>query len=216
MKTSINLNKTASAIADMIKQGVDIQVYREKDLILSWHIAVCDPSTGNAVHLTFNATEPVALPAPKTQCAVPKKKSTRWWSRFNFEKNIMKMTLLALQDRYPAEEGFPQKMFAERLASMMHWEISTARRHITQAAKMGIINRAVIGTVYHITGVNDVDEQAAREEVADREQAPEEMPLPFDDLDDEDKPAPRSALAEEGRPLFEQQLEKAIDETLLP
>ncbi len=145
-----------------------------------------------------------------------KKKSAKWWSRFNFEKNIMKMTLFALQDRYPAEESFPQTTFAQRLAHMMSWEISTARRHITQAAKMGIITRAVIGTVYHITGINDVDLKTAQEEIADREQPPARMPLPGEDLPEEETPAPMSAVAHEGRIQFEQEFEKAVDETVLP
>ena len=139
-----------------------------------------------------------------------KKKSAKWWSRFNFEKNIMKMTLLALQDRYPAEGSFPQSTFAQRLAHMMSWEISTARKHITQAAKMGIITRAVIGTVYHITGINDEPQETLKQD------KPEEMPLPFADLDEMQGHAPCSALAEEGRPLLERELEKAVDETILP
>ena len=153
-----------------------------------------------------------------TECVTTsrKKRDSRRWSRFNFEKNIMKMTWLALQDRYPAEESFNQHEFAAKLASMMHWKVSTAKRHITQAAKMGILNRAVIGTVYYVTGINDEDAQTLKEEVAKRAQAPEQMPLPFDDLDDEDRLATRSALAGEGRPLLEQQLEKAVDETVLP
>ncbi len=145
-----------------------------------------------------------------------KKKSAKWWSRFNFEKNIMKMTLLALQDRYPAEGSFPQSTFAQRLAHMMSWEISTARKHITQAAKMGIITRAVIGTVYHITGINDVDLKTAQEEIADREQPPARMPLPGDHFPEDETPAPMSALAHEGRIQFEQEFEKAVDETVLP
>lgn len=148
--------------------------------------------------------------------AIGEKKSAKWWSRFNFEKNIMRMTLLALQERYPAEQSFAQATFAERLASMMSWTVSTAGRHITQAAKMGILNRAVIGTAYHITGINDVDLKTARDEVADREQAPEPMLLPGDRFPKEESPAPMSALAHEGRIQFEQDVEKAIDETVLP
>lgn len=157
-----------------------------------------------------------AQAAKRVKAVGQKRKSAKWWSRYNFEKNIMKMTLLALQERYPAEPSFAQTLFAEKLASMMSWAVSTARRHITQAAKMGILNRSVIGTAYHIAGLNDIDEQSAREEVADREQAPEPMSLPGERLPEDEKPAPRSAIAHEGRIQFEQDLEKAVDETVLP
>jgi len=241
MNKPFNLNQIASTIADLIKQGLDIRVYVKKDVFDIWHVVVCDPSNLTSVHLNFNVADnepeeqgnvnddqslfgrvteikPVALPTVK-KAAKPiseKKKSAKWWSRFNFEKNIMKMTLLALQDRYPAEGSFPQSTFAQRLAHMMSWEISTARKHITQAAKMGIITRAVIGTVYHITGINDVDLKTAQEEVADREQPPARMPLPGDRFPEDETPAPMSALAHEGRIQFEQEFEKAVDETVLP
>ena len=117
----------------------------------------------------------------------------------------MKMTLLALQDRFPGEPSFPQSTFADKLATMMSWETSTAKRHITQAAKMGILNRAIVGTVYHIAGLNDVDAKTARDE------APHIMPLP-----DGEHPAMDTALAHEGRIQFEQEFEQAVDETILP
>ncbi len=143
-----------------------------------------------------------------------KKKSAKWWSRYNFEKNIMQMTLLSMQRIFPADISFNQHEFAVKLASMMHWKISTAKRHITEAAKMGILNRVIIGTAYHITGVNTDDAQTLKEEMAERHEEPEQMPL-FDCPDDETT-LPRTALEHEGRPLFEKELEKAVDETILP
>ena len=231
MNKPFNLNQIASTIADLIKQGLDIRVNVKKDVFDIWHVVVCDPSNSTSAHLHFNVADnepeeqdnvdvdqslfkrvtdikPVALPTAKT--ITQKKKNSRWWSRFNLEKNIMKMTLLALQDRYPAEESFRQDAFAEKLAAMMRWEVSTAKRHITQAAKMGIINRAVIGTTYHITGLNDIDANTAREEIADRNQPPELLPIPgFENLEG-------NAIAQEGKPTLELQIEKAVDETILP
>ena len=231
MNKPFNLNQIASTIADLIKQGLDIRVNVKKDVFDIWHVVVCDPSNSTSAHLHFNVADnepeeqdnvdvdqslfkrvtdikPVALPTAKT--ITQKKKNSRWSSRFNLEKNIMKMTLLALQDRYPAEESFRQDAFAEKLAAMMRWEVSTAKRHITQAAKMGIINRAVIGTTYHITGVNDIDANTAREEIADRNQPPELLPIPgFENLEG-------NAIAQEGKPTLELQIEKAVDETILP
>lgn len=231
MNKPFNLNQIASTIADLIKQGLDIRVNVKKDVFDIWHVVVCDPSNSTSAHLHFNVADnepeeqdnvdvdqslfkrvtdikPVALPTAKT--ITQKKKNSRWWSRFNLEKNIMKMTLLALQDRYPAEDSFRQDAFAEKLAAMMRWEVSTAKRHITQAAKMGIINRAVIGTTYHITGLNDIDANTAREEIADRNQPPELLPIPgLDSLEG-------NAIAQEGKPTLELQIEKAVDETILP
>ena len=235
MNKPFNLNQIASTIADLIKQGLDIRVYVKKDVFDIWHVVVCDPSNLTSVHLNFNVADnepeeqgnvnddqslfgrvteikPVASPTVK-KAAKPiseKKKSAKWWSRFNFEKNIMKMTLLALQDRYPAQVSFTQAMFAEKLARMMDWQTSTAKRHITQAAKLGILNRAIIGTAYHITGINDEPQETLKQD------KPEEMPLPFTNLDEMQGHAPCSALAEEGRPLLERELEKAVDETILP
>ena len=244
MNKPFNLNQIASTIADLIKQGLDIRVYVKKDVFDIWHVVVCDPSNLTSVHLNFNVADnepeeqgnvnddqslfgrvteikPVALPTVK-KAAKPiseKKKSAKWWSRFNFEKNIMKMTLLALQDRYPAEASFPQSVFAARLASMMSWEVSTARKHITRAAKMGILNRTVIGTVYHIAGINDVDADTARDEVADRSQPPVYKPLPGEHVNEErdkSRPAYYRELFDEGMPDLEHPIEKPVDETILP
>lgn len=230
MNTPFNLTRIANAIADLIKQGIVFRIYRQKNAMDWWHVAVYDTTKAASVHLVFNLNDPetveqaddvashtpVSRPAARPKTTARPKHTSRWWSRYNFEKNIMKMTLLALQERYPAEPSFAQTLFAEKLASMMSWAVSTARRHITQAAKMGILNRSVIGTSYHIAGLNDIDEQSAREEVADREQAPEPMSLAGERRPEDEKPAPRSAIAHEGRIQFEQDLEKAVDETVLP
>ena len=189
MSKHIDLSKAANMIADMLARGIQITI--DRNGVKASKVSIHNPANGHTA----------------TACvkdAVAKKKDARWWSRFNFEKNIMKMALFALQDRFPAEESFRQDLFATKLASMMDWKLNTARKHITQAAKMGIINRAVIGTVYHITGVNTDDASTMRELVAERDAKPEQMPLPG------------SAVAHEGRILFEQEFENAVDETLLP
>ena len=235
MKKRINVIDVVNQISSYITRGLEINVDTKGDVKM---VSVRNPRTGEIDEYAFKVPyigvanfddettdylkkhgykqpdAPKSTPAPVA--TVAKKKTAKWWSRFNFEKNIMKMTLLALQDRYPAEESFAQKTFAEKLASMMHWQPVTAKRHITQAAKMGIITRAVIGTAYHITGLNDVDALTAREQVAEREQAPAMMPLPGDRFPVGETPAPLNAIAHEGRIQFEQELEKAIDETILP
>lgn len=147
------------------------------------------------------------------------RKDPQWWSCFNFEKNIMKMTLFSLQDSYPGEQRFPQQVFAARLARLMKWELVTAQRHIVRAAKMAIINRVVIGTAYYIEGMNDIDIKEAQETVADWELKPGYRPLTgetFDQEADEKKPPYYREFLEEGKPALERQIENAVDETPLP
>ena len=222
MTKLIDLNSMANTIAEIIEQGVEIKVEDEKNNVK--RITVLNPANGNVALVSFkvpNVNDTPRITAQADESIMPlkatpvfkatpaaqgiKKNTSRWWSRFNFEKNIMTMCLFALQERFPGEESFPQRMFAERLASMMHWKVNTAYRHITRAAKMGIIYRAVVGTTYHITGINDTDVETAQQEVADREKEPEEMPLPFSDY-----------YLEEGKPALEREIDKAVDETILP
>lgn len=240
MKRSIIIN-AINQISDYIIGGLEIDIDSKSDVKM---VYARNPRTGKAARFTFRvpaigfsqivkwediidkqaarpqAVTPVtSLPdkgMPTVATINEKKHNSRWWARFNFEKNIMKMTLLALQDRYPAEVSFPQDVFAAKLAGMMGWKVSTARKHITQAAKMGLVNRSVIGTAYHVTGYNDVDAKTLQEELAERQLPPERMPMPGENYPVEDTSAPGSAIAHEGRPLFELELEKAVDETLLP
>ena len=73
----------------------------------------------------------------------------------------------------------------------------------------------IVGSVAsHIKQFCMDDAQTLKEEMTERHEEPEQMPL-FDCPDDETT-LPRTALEHEGRPLFEQELEKAVDETILP
>ena len=212
MSKHIDLNHAASTICDLLAQGIIITIDNDGQ---AQKVNVLDPANGHSAIVRVSTTD---KPTATTPASV-RKHNARWWSRFNFEKNIMKMTLLALQDRYPAEASFPQSVFAARLASMMSWEVSTARKHITRAAKMGILNRTVIGTVYHIAGINDVDAETARDEVADRTQPPVYKPLPGEHVNEEhdkSRPAYYRELFDEGMPDLEHPIEKPVDETILP
>lgn len=232
MKTEFNVNQIASFIADIMRQNIGITIARNNEDSKLLDITVTNGNNDDAVTLTFlnpslshkvNAPALTGKPAdekpahevkpvtsipdkgtPTVKTIALKKKNSRWWSRFNFEKNIMKMTLFALQERYPYEQSYSQQMFAERLAKMMSWHISTAKRHITQAAKMGIIDRVIIDTTYHITGMNDIDLETAKEEVADREQELELFHPSLADFLDGENPAD------------ELKLNKTVDETILP
>ena len=230
MKNSNDLVNIATTIADALLEGLSIGFSNSKG---EQQVVVSNPDCGLEISMTVNHPRVICPKDYKFICGAKsnakadqevkpeattaqKKKNSRWWSRFNFEKNIMKMTLLALQDRYPAEQSFRQDVFAAKLAAMMKWKANTARKHITQAAKMGLISRAIIGTAYHVTGVNDVDAQTLQVELAEREQAPERRPIAGEIFGNEPLTATGSAIAHEGRPLFEQELERAVDETLLP
>ena len=166
-------------ISGYITQGLEINIDIKSNVKM---VYVRNPRNGKAVKFNFEVPiigtckivkwediidqQPAApvksLPdkgMPTVATIAEKKKTSKWWSRFHFEQNIMKMTLLALQDRFPNEVGYRQDTFTARLAAMMSWQESTAKRHIARAAKMGILNRAVIGTSYYITGVNTDDEE---------------------------------------------------------
>lgn len=209
MRTCNDLVRIVNTIADALNEGLTVgfetvdgmQSVVVKDSAGGFELSatvslprVFRPKDYREVNGNSSANETSQPPhEEKTATVADKKKSARWWSRYNFEKNIMKMTFLVMQRTLPADISFDQHEFAALLASMMHWKISTAKRHITQAAKMGIINRAVVGTVYHITGVNDEEDNTQQE-----------------------MPHPSSAIAEEGRIQFEQEFEQAVDETVLP
>lgn len=175
MKTSIDFSALARALADCIHAGMEITISQRH-------------------------TAPAA-----TVEIIEKKNTSRWWSRYNFEKNIMKMCLFALQERYPCEVSFSQTAFARKLATMMGWKPATASKHITHAARLGIINRAVVGNAYHVTGVNDDNAAAMRRQAAVSEHEPEEMPIPFS-----------SFYHEEGKPVLEREIDNAVDESILP
>lgn len=230
MKNSNDLVNIAKTIADALLEGLSIGFCNfdgEQEVVVS------NPDSGYEIRVTVNhpriicprdykfvygaksnakADQEVKPEATTAQ----KKKDSRWWSRFQLEKSIMMRTLLALQERYPAEQSFDQDMFAAKMADIMRWKVRTAKKHITQAAKMGLLLRTLVGTTCHVTGVNDVDAKTLKEELAEREQPPVKRPLPGEKVDVEGTIVSGSAIAHEARPLFELELEKAVDETLLP
>lgn len=223
MSKHIDLLRLAGSIIDALRQNIDITISSSNISSDLRDITIYDRENNDL--LAFSIHDSDAQPCVKAKPAAPvtaipaatapKKPDFCWWSRFNFEKNIMKMTLLALQERYPCETSFPQKIFALKLARLMGWQLSTARRHITQAAKMGVIARAVIGTDYHIMGLNDVSVEDAQQEVAERQEKPAYMPLRGEVVDediDQRQPAFYREFLDEGKPSLEQEMEKAIDE----
>ena len=182
MKNSNDLVPIVRMLADALNEGITIgfaTIDGEQGVV------VADPASG--IEISCTVSHPRILHPKDYRIAYGKtpvedrQPATKWCYRFDKEKNIMKMTLFAMQDRYPSQESFLQQDFAIQLAKMMGWKVATAKAHITEAAKLGIINRAVVGTAYHITGVNDVDAKTA-----------------YDDLLDEKEPAP------------EQEMEKAV------
>jgi hypothetical protein len=212
MDTSIDLFRVANAIADCCLAGVEIAISNKA---YCKRVTVTDIDTGERVGLNFwpdgmkickashvsraaiaHKRYVASKPAVK---AIEHKKTSKWWSRFNFEHNIMKMCWLALQDQFPHEEKFAQAAFAQKLAIMMSWATSTAARHINRAAKLGILNRTKVGSSYYITGLNDGDAQSLQQAT------PEPRTIPFSNY-----------YLEEGKPALEMAIDKAVDETILP
>ncbi len=212
MKASINLFRVTNALADCLLAGLNITI---RNKAYSKRITVTDTDTGERATMDVwpdgmkifghRKVSQVALnrmrsTAPKSAVeAIEHRKSAKWWSRFNFEHNIMKMCWIALQDQFPHEENIPQAAFAQKLASMMSWRASTAARHINRAAKLGIVNRIKVGSSYYITGLNDDDTQPSQQA------APEPRPIPFS-----------NCYLDEGKPALEMAIDKAVDESLLP
>ena len=188
MNKPFNLNQIASTIADLIKQGLDIRVNVQKDVSDIWNVVVCDPSNTTSATLSFNVADnepqgqdnvdvdqslfgrvtdikPVALPT------VGKKKNSKWWSRYHFEANVMKMTWQSLHDQEPGRVRFSQRTFIKRLAELMQWQESTAAKHVQRAARLCILRRSVIGRQYYIESVftqihDKADKQAPEQEPA--------------------------------------------------
>ena len=222
MNKPFNLNQIASTIADYIKQGLDIRVNVQEDVFDIWHVVVCDPSNSTSVHLQFNVADnepegqdhvdvdqslfgrvtdikPVALPNVKgAEPIAGKKKNSKWWSRYHFEANVMKMTWQSLHDQEPGRVRFSQRTFIKRLADLMQWQESTAAKHVQRAAKLCILRRSVIGRQYYIESVYTQIHDKAEEQARGQE------------------PAPDSAKREGGCGVIAFDNNTSVDETLLP
>ena len=212
MNKPFNLNQIASTIADLIKQGLDIRV----------NVVVCDPSNTTTDKLCCNVADnepeeqdnvdvdqslfgrvtdikPVALPTVKgVEATAGNKKNSKWWSRYHFEANVMKMTWQSLHDQEPGRVRFSQRTFIKRLADLMQWQESTAAKHVQRAAKLCILRRSVIGRQYYIesvfTQIHDKAEKQAREQ----------------------GPAPTSTKPDGGCGVISFDKNTSVDETLLP
>ena len=222
MSTSIDLNRIAGSIADLVKLNIDIDI--EKTVDNRYSVTVRDLDDNSGVTLTFDmpGTDPVKhdkdivdqqlfgkpVADVKPVASFPAKpKNSKWWSRYHFEANLMKMTWRSLHDEDPARVRFSQQEFVKKLARLMLWQESTAARHVQRAARLGLLNRSVIGRKYYIESVYT--------QVHDNALLHDSNHTPVTDYEDDDTPT-GSALADEGRPLHELEIERAVNETLLP
>ena len=222
MNKPFNINQIASTIADLIKQGLDIRVNVQKDVFDIWNVVVCDPSNTTSATLSFNVADnepqgqdnvdvdqslfgrvtdlkPVALPTVKgVEAIAGKKKNSKWWSRYHFEANVMKMTWQSLHDQEPGRVRFSQRTFIKRLADIMQWQESTAAKHVQRAAKWCILHRSVIGRQYYIESVYTQIHDNAKKQAS------------------EQQPAPDSAKRDEACGVTSFDKNTSVDETLLP
>ena len=71
--------------------------------------------------------------------------TSKWWSRYHFEKNLLTLAFHQLQERFPGQQWFVSTLVARVMSDVMGLKISTAKRHITTALKLDIIVKAKDG-----------------------------------------------------------------------
>ena len=71
--------------------------------------------------------------------------TSKWWSRYHFEKNLLTLAFHQLQERFPDQQWFVSTLVARVMSDVMGLKISTAKRHITTALKLDIIVKAKDG-----------------------------------------------------------------------
>jgi len=64
--------------------------------------------------------------------------TSKWWSRYHFEKNLMTLAFSKLTEDSPATR-FISTTVAATLTRIMNLSLGTAKRHITRAIKLGIL-----------------------------------------------------------------------------
>jgi len=71
--------------------------------------------------------------------------TSKWWSRYHFEKNLLTLAFHQLQDRFPEQQWFVSTQVARVMSDVMGLTVATAKKHITRALKLGIIVKAKDG-----------------------------------------------------------------------
>jgi hypothetical protein len=84
-------------------------------------------------------------PSPSKQAA----KTTRWWSRYHFEKNLMTLAVNRLEEKNPSRWHVTTEL-AACIARTLDVEHQTAKRHITRAIKMGILVKRRRGNIFEV------------------------------------------------------------------
>ncbi len=86
--------------------------------------------------------------------------TSKWWSRYHFEKNLLTLAFHQLQDEFPGQHWFVSTRVAQVMSQVMGLKIATAKKHITTALKLGIIIKARDGanTIIAMAAVADTEE----------------------------------------------------------
>ena len=135
-----------------------------------------------------------AMPSPEE--LENKSVKSNWYVRYNIEKNLARITIASLLNDDALLKRVQSTHFAQRMSEIFGYKLSTARRHVSRAVKMGILKRAHFAGDYWIELITNKPE---------RKQSPEELPIPFSNY-----------YLEEGKPALEMAIDKAVDETVLP
>lgn len=68
--------------------------------------------------------------------------TSKWWSRYHFEKNLLTLAFHQLQDQFPDQQWFKSTQVARVMSDVMGLTVATAKKHVTRALKLGIIVKA--------------------------------------------------------------------------
>lgn len=84
----------------------------------------------------------------KKRVAVPtleeldgKTPKSKWFVRYNIEKNLARITIADFLAQDSLLMRVQSTTFAERMSDIFGYRLSTARKHVSQAVKMGILKR---------------------------------------------------------------------------
>ncbi len=230
MAKQLDLYNIANAIADCIQAGIDITITKDGD---TNKVNVNDPNSKQSIQINF-LTQPATMqvaPAakvtgrashPSTMPTVntfnEKKKTSRWYSRFNIEKNFCRLTVADLRKdpNFENATDVDTTIFANRMARLMGIAIGTAKKHIQKAVKMGIINRQYINGSFVIElAINEGNGDLNKEHTVNTNYTPEEP-----GYGEDKEPDPNAVNVQRGvmQGLGEavNEVNELIDETVLP
>ena len=86
--------------------------------------------------------------------------TSKWWSRYHFEKNLLTLAFHQLQDEFPGQHWFVSTRVAQVMSQVMGLKIATAKKPTTTAPNPGILitARDAANTTIAMAAVADTEE----------------------------------------------------------